>query len=327
MSSHPLFLHQTTIPEGPPRLFAMVSTAKSRAYTPHALRSFFQTTGLRSIDSFVLINNDDSELPAAVAPYDELVTLISHDQPRGFAANANLMIERAVSQDADLFFMNNDIIFTDNWLNSCVGNPRTILSPASNREVQLAGSAVVVKTGHVASTVVTNAPMELQDYLSSPRMFEALAEAYVKVAQGLLQLIVFPFFCVRLPLSVMQTVGKFDEKFGRAGGEDYDYCLRAWLAGFDVQMAVGSYLFHFWGKSTWSGQAGDQSRTVSPDNYDTEFLEIFRDKWGDPLFQYVLRENDEYIRCNPIASNLRSSGNLAALVKLLMLKPVDIFIS
>lgn len=326
MSSHQLFHHQPSIPDGPARLFAMVSTAKSRAYTPHALRSFFETTSLRPIDSFVLINNDDPELPAVAAPYHELVTLISHEQPRGFAANANLMIERAVSQGADLFFMNNDIIFTDNWLHPCVGNPRTILSPASNREVQLAGSAVVVKTGHVANTVITNAPMELSDYLGSPRMFEALAEAYTKVAQGLLQLIVFPFFCVRLPLAVMQALGKFDEKFGRAGGEDYDYCLRAWLAGFDVQMAVGSYLLHFWGKSTWSGQTGNQSQATDQSSYNTEFLEIFRNKWGDPLFQYVLRENDEHIKRDPHASNLRTTGNLAALVKLLMAKPVDIFI-
>jgi hypothetical protein len=264
----------------------------------------------------VLINNDDPDIATELAQYSAFMTLISHEKPKSFAANANLMIERALNLGADLFFMNNDIIFTDNWLTPCTGSPRTILSPASNREVQLAGSTVVVKTNHVADTVVTGAPMELQ----------GLVEAYTKIANGLLRLIVFPFFCVRLPLSVMQTVGKFDEGFGRAGGEDYDYCLRAWLAGFDVQMALGSYLLHFWGKSTWSGQTAVGGAPSNQSTYNTDFLEIFRNKWGEPLFQYVLRENDEYIRHNPQASLLRESGDLSALVRLLMVKDVDICI-
>jgi GT2 family glycosyltransferase len=328
MNASNLIHSHVPAPDGPPRLFAMVSTAKSRAYTPHALKSFFETTTLRPNDSFVLINNDDEALPAEVAPIQQSLTLISHEQPRSFAANANLMIERALSQQADLFFMNNDIIFTDNWLAPCVGHPQTILSPISNREVQLAGSVVVVKTNHVADTAITGAPMELQEYLRSPRMFQALVEAYAKVANGLLKLIVFPFFCVRLPLAVMQRVGKFDEGFGRAGGEDYDYCLRAWLAGFDVQMAVGSYLIHFWGKSTWSAQ-DPTSRTPEAiqRSYNTDFLEIFKQKWGEPLFQFVLQENDEFIRHNPQASTLRNAGNLSQLVKLMMARPVDIYIA
>jgi hypothetical protein len=316
----------TTAQDGPPRVFTIVSTAKSRTYTPYALRSFLETTPLRAIDSLVLINNDDPSLPSEIAQFREFLTLISHDTPRSFAANANLMIERALSVSADLFFMNNDIIFTDNWLTPCVGYPRTILSPTSNREVQLAGSSVVVKSNHIADTIATAAPMELQEYLRSPRMFQGLAEAYRKIGEGLLKLIVFPFFCVRLPLAVMQAVGKFDEGFGKAGGEDYDYCLRAWLAGFDVQMALGSYLLHFWGKSTWSGQTTKDGAQSDQGSYNTDFLEIFRRKWGEPLFQYVLRENDEYIKRNPQATILRESGDLSALVRLMMASPVGICI-
>jgi hypothetical protein len=322
MSLSSPFLHTPPAPDGPPRLFAMVSTAKSRAYTPHALRSFFETTGLRSIDSFILINNDDPELSETIAPYRGCISLISHEHPQSFSANANLMIEYALSKKADLFFMNNDIIFTDNWLAPCVGYERTILSPISNREVQLAGNAVVVKTSHILRTVVTDAPMELQDYLASPRMFQALAEANAAFSQGLLRVIVYPFFCVRLPLAVMQTVGKFDVTFGRAGGEDYDYCCRAWLAGFDVQMAVASYLIHFWGKSTWSAST---SATASS-TYNTDFLEVFKQKWGEPLFKFILQENDEHIVRDAQASALRDGGDLAGLIKLLMPKPVDIFI-
>jgi len=150
------------------------------------------------------------------------------------------MITEALATASDLFFMNNDVIYTDDWLTPLLGNDRAILSPVSNREVQYAGSAVVVSTQHVATTMVLKAPMDLSEYLESPRMFQALAEAHRKTGSGYLPLLVFPFFCVKLPLPVLQSVGKFDEAFGRAGGEDYDYALRAWLAGFEVKLALKS---------------------------------------------------------------------------------------
>jgi hypothetical protein len=231
------------------------------------------------------------------------------------------MIALALEEKMDLFFMNNDIIFTDNWLAPLVGHDHSILSPVSNREIQYAGSTIVTQTKEVASLVVTDAPMALEDYLASPRMYLAIAEAHRKISHGSLKLLVFPFFCVKLPLSVMQRVGKFDEGFGRAGGEDYDYCFRAWLAGFDVKMELSSYLIHFWGKSTWSSK-----EHTSSTSYNTDFLEIFRAKWGDALFQYALKENDALATAHPEARALRDAGDLGGMVRVLMEHPVDIHI-
>jgi hypothetical protein len=301
----------------------MVTTAKSRAYTPYALRSFFETTGLRTEDRFIIINNDDPELDQIIAPFKDLVTVVTNEAPKGFATNANSMIDEALRSQCDLFFMNNDIIYSDNWLLPLVGHDHSILSPISNREVAYIGSVVVSKTRHVSNLIQTNAPMSLEEYLASPRMFQAIAEGHMKESAGYMILTVFPFFCVRLPLAVMQKLGKFDERFGRAGGEDYDYCLRAWLAGFRVEMALGSYLLHFWGKSTWSG-AEKKERDPA---YNTDFLEIFRDKWGDALFQFVLREDDTHIKQNPEASRLREAEQIGAMVQLLMPKPVDLYMA
>ncbi len=311
------------IPDGPKRLFAMVSTRSSRAYTPHALRSFFETTGMRGEDRLILINNDDPDFDEIATPFRDHITLITRPEPYGFSKNANTMIEEALRTGSDLFFMNNDVIFTDNWLAPLTGYEHSILSPISNREVQYVGSAVVVKTHHVLNMVTTQAPMDIEHYLASPRMFQAIAEAHNRSSSGLLTLIVFPFFCVRLPQSVMQRVGKFDESFGMAGGEDYDYCLRACLAGFDVQMNLASYLLHFWGKSTWT--AGEKG-APNP-NYNIDFLEVFRKKWGEALFQFVLRDKDSLIQSNPEAKALLDSRNLPELIRLLMPNKVDIHIS
>jgi GT2 family glycosyltransferase len=305
--------------DGPPRLFAMVTTAKSCGYTPYAISSFFDTTRLRPQDRFVLINNDDPTLHERIAPHRNAIEVVTNAAPKGFAANANSMISEALRSGMDLFFMNNDIIFTDHWLTPLTGEPHSILSPISNREVQYAGSAIVTKTQQVANLVVTEAPMALEQYLAAPRMYQAIAEGHRKLASGMMRLVVFPFFCVRIPLEVMRRVGKFDEAFGRAGGEDYDYCLRAWLAGFNVQMVLSSYLLHFWGKSTWGVKDGQQAAS-----YNTDFLEIFRAKWGEALFQYTLQENDSCVKANPQATSLRDRGDLAGVVRLLMDRPVEI---
>ena len=97
---------------------------------------------------------------------------------------------------------------------------------------------------------------------------------------------VLPFFCVRIPQQVAQAVGNFDERFGKAGGEDYDYCLRAYLAGFSVQFALRSYLLHFGGKSTYSGAESDVEQTAREEKFRSEF----RQKWGDGLADLILRE-------------------------------------
>jgi GT2 family glycosyltransferase len=317
MSTHRSTLSAT----GRPRLFAMVTTLTSRDYTPYALQTFFETTPLRDIDSVVLISNDDPDAASLIPPNAHSLELQINPAPRGFAANANQMIAQALTRKSDLFFMNNDIIYADDWLPPLLGNDRAILSPLSNREVQYAGSAVVVSSQHVATTMILKAPMDLSEYLASPRMFQALAEAHHKTASdGYLPMLVFPFFCVKLPLPILEAVGKFDEIFGRAGGEDYDYALRAWLAGFEVKFALGSYVLHFWGKSTWTAKEG----SPRPSTYDTSFLQIFEEKWGSSLYRYTLQENDSEVAANPELVEIRKSGNLATLVSRLMKQPVPL---
>jgi hypothetical protein len=41
------------------KIFAMVTTLKSREYTPHAVETFFENTELNDTDRFILISNDD----------------------------------------------------------------------------------------------------------------------------------------------------------------------------------------------------------------------------------------------------------------------------
>ena len=91
-----------------------------------------------------------------------------------------------------------------------------------------------------------------------------------------------------------------------------------WLAGFDVHMTLSTILLHFWGKSTWS------SKNESRDEYRRDFLEIFRDKWGEALYQYVLCEDDSLIRANSKADESRQSRDLKGMIEQVMKPGVSI---
>jgi GT2 family glycosyltransferase len=88
-----------------------------------------------------------------------------------------------------------------------------------------------------------------------------------------------PFYCFRLPRRVYATIGRFDEGFGRGGGEDVDYRVRAYLAGFETYLALESYILHFQGKSTWQGGETTPEQRARELEYRTHF----RRKWGDEL--------------------------------------------
>ena len=57
-------------------------------------------------------------------------TLVRHETPRSFAANANLLLAAARAKSADLFLLNNDLVFTNGWLEPLLTDRRALLSPS-----------------------------------------------------------------------------------------------------------------------------------------------------------------------------------------------------
>jgi GT2 family glycosyltransferase len=310
-----------SITMGRPRLFGMVTMQCSREFTVYALKSFFAHTNLRAQDRFILISNDD---PSAVElatsfPGVEVVLL---KQPRGFAENGNYFIEESLRTGSDLIFTNNDVIFSENWLAPLLEFDDAVACPLSNREVQYVASAAVIRTQVVQDVFLFDAPMELERYADNPGAFDFIAACHVKKSTGCLPLAVFPFYCVRIPLPILQQVGKFDESFGRAGGEDYDYSLRAWLSGFRAQLVLSSLLLHFWGRSTWKSTQVDGS----VGNYDLRFKDVFKAKWGEALFRFVVEEDDSLLKANVLAEAQRRSGDIASMIRSLQERPVELCI-
>jgi GT2 family glycosyltransferase len=295
------------------KIFGMVTTRASDKYTLPALESFFRHTPIQPEDAFYLIDNDNSwEAPSG--PLAARIKIIRNQQPKGFAANANQAVDLALSAKADLYFLNNDLIFPKNWITPLLVDDTSILSPLSPRELQYATSMINTKTKGVSSTFVITNPMDLETYLESPAAFDYVAEVHRKNAEGYWSIYTAPFFCIKIPYAVLKAVGHLDESYGVGGGEDYDYCLRAILAGFSVKCALASYILHFGGKSTWAGPEDAARREAREE----QFMRVFEAKWGSKLFQLILRERSDIVTTSPELNELQQAGRLKEVVEKLL---------
>jgi hypothetical protein len=279
-------------------VFGMVATYPSHAYTPYALASFFQTTPFAADDRFVLIDNDGTYRPPPDAWPQ--VTYLANPVPYGFAANVNQVLRLARSCGADLFFLNNDLIFTPRWFTPLgVGEP-ALLSPVSNFQFP-------ARVGDW----LCGPFLDLADYQGHEADLRALVQAHQARHAGYQPALKLLFYCIKIPAAIQEAVGLLDEGFGRGGGEDGDYCLRCHGAGFPVAWALGSYVLHFMGKSTWRG-------AETPDQWqqrEQTYLAVFRAKWGDALLEAVALNRTEKLHALPGVGEALARGDFRSAIE------------
>lgn len=230
--------------------FGMITTRNSAFYTGPALESFFRCTELGPDDRFVLIDNDgDYALPDGFPR----VELVRPEAPRGFAANVNDILRRALAMRTDAAVLNNDIVFTPGWWPPLTERQDAVVLPMCNQQVQYT----------IDDRVVFRAALDWDDYAGNEAALLAAADYHrVHTPPGTCRdELRVSLYCFRVPLPVLDRIGLFDESFGRGGGEDSDYILRARLAGYAVVWAGGSFVLHFAGKSTLAQRrAADRDR-------------------------------------------------------------------
>jgi GT2 family glycosyltransferase len=255
-------------------LYVMISTRNSQQFTPIAVATLKLHTPLCPGDIVVVIDNDGA------LPDMDGVHVIRNDRPRSFAENANLAINLSHVTGHDLWLLNNDIAFTPNWLSNSFIDGRSIIVPNCNQYAQYELNGLQLKFA-----------MDLEDLDGRFDTLNHAALTHAMRAQGALystsSLIIF--YCVYLPYAATKQLGHFDESFGRGGGEDVDYRMRAMDAGIEVKLAYPAYLLHFMGKSTWrSGEVSEETREREL-AYRTRFIA----KWGMPLAEMFLSGGDK----------------------------------
>jgi len=254
------------------RIFAMVSTNSSKRYTPLAIESFFNHSKLTSNESLIVIDNDRSLIGVT---NNEQLSFVAPPEPRSFAENFNWILTKAAQKKADIYFLNNDIIFTPDWLLPLEPLTHSIVTPVSNREFQYRRNGLRL-----------DRTSQLDEYLANEDQLNLIVQYHRRknfnpTQTNRRRVLSLPFFCVKVPVAVWSALGSLDESFGKGGAEDNDYCLRAYLAGFSVEYALDSYLLHFSGKSTWDGaESADETR-----KRDELYRSKFQEKWGEALMQ------------------------------------------
>jgi len=256
-------------------IFLMISTQNSQQFTAPSAASLIKKTRLRPDDKFIIVDNDGTlgEIPGAC--------VIRNERRRSFAENSNFGLALSAVLQDDVIILNNDIIFTENWLSYLNPDGRQILIPFCNQNAQ-----------YHCQNLKLEFVMDYTDYNDWDDELEVIARYHREQSAALNPLVedaLISFFCVYIPRGVSQTLGHFDESFGRGGGEDVDYRLRALQAGIDVKLVRRSYLLHFMGKSTWrSGEAAADS-ALAYATYQRRFIE----KWGQPIADLFLAGPDK----------------------------------
>jgi hypothetical protein len=215
----------------------------------------------------------------------------------------NQTMDLARPRQANLVFLNNDLIFSRRWFEPLRAQGPFVLSPLSNAELQYTEGTLECKLG-----------MELQDYLGSEHLFRNIVRRHHNRAHGYLKVFTLAFFAVKIPHEVYSVVGALDESFGIGGGEDRDYCLRCHQLGFELRFALNSYILHFQGKSTWRG-AETREETAARDRF---YFERFKQKWGNALFDVALM--NDLKKLPPDLLQAHEQGDFGKLIRELLPK-------
>ena len=283
----------------------MVTLKSSNFFTSYALKSFFKTIQMEVDDEFLLINNDNSEIDK-LSTYNK-INIIKNNKSLSFAENVNQGISKAIKSKKNLIFLNNDIIFTENWFHSLKTNTKNISIPVCNQLFPYHSDC-----GNLKLKVT----MSFEDFNENYDLLNKIVIKHRKKYKSgqQFQTLLMPFFCFKIPNQILNEVGYFDELFV-GGGEDIDYRIRCAAKGYEVNFLLDSYLLHFHGKSTWDGnETSDQTESRNK-----AYTEAFLEKWGNEMTQiFILRKEFSNILYEKGLNDLFKQGKFGELIRKLL---------
>lgn len=225
----------------------------------------------------ILINDKSTderinELLRIVKDYDN-ITVINNEENKGFVKNVNIGILQSKN---DVILLNSDTIVTDRWIeklkavaykNESIGT----VTPVSNN----AGAF------SVPEFAVEN---EIPHFLTLNEMANIVEKSsnqiYMDTPTG-------NGFCMYIKRDTINSIGLFDENFGRGYCEENDFCMRAKDTGWINVIDDHTYIFH-----------NESSSFLSESN------ELFKEniKLLDKKHPTYIKESNEFIASNELKS-------------------------
>ncbi|HMM20559.1 MAG TPA: glycosyltransferase [Selenomonadales bacterium] len=244
----------------------IILTHNKLEITIQCLSSIFKHT-LEPFELIVVDNGSTDGTVAYLKSRPDIKTVLN-EKNLGFARGCNQGYE--ISTGDAVLFLNNDTIVTENWL----GNMLRLLY--SNDKIGLVGPV----TNNVSG------PQQIPVSYSDISVLDAFAKVHCKWnAQGYRSVLRLVGFCLLVKRTVLEDIGVFDERFGFGNFEDDDLCLRAANKGWQLMIALDSYIHHI-GSVTFSHCEDTRTRNLLMEN-----KQIAVAKWGFDIAAYLVNTN------------------------------------
>jgi len=190
----------------------------------------------------------------------ESIITILNDKNMGFAKGCNQGVEVATGDN--ILFLNNDTIVTENWLDAMLD----LLY--SHEKIGMVGPV---------SNYVSGLQKVQVDYQTDNEINDFAINYCEKVKGKSKQVLRLVGFCLLVKRELMDILIGFDERFRLGSFEDDDICLRTVLEGYELHIALDSFVHHF-GHVTFQGNTDINMNQLYFENR-IRYIE----KWGNKL--------------------------------------------
>ncbi len=189
------------------------------------LTSLYQYTNEDDFDLIIVDNASSDETKEFIGNFCKShsnIKLIENNENLGYSKGNNIGIKEVLDKDYQyIALLNNDILFTPNWLSGTISKFEEDLS-----------------LGMVSPRIQKGKKITKENYLNKYK-------SYLSKFKGSLKYTIEPLFCcVFIKKEVIDKIGLLDENFSPAFWEDNDYCFRAMYNGYSLAISNQSFVFH-----------------------------------------------------------------------------------
>ena len=248
----------------------VIPSYNNAEYLRMCLDSLRDKTGYPNFDVIVVDNGSDQSLIdeiAARSEHEQNLHLIAAGENLGFARATNTGIEAA--DDADFVVMlNDDTVVTPGWLGR-------LLSHLDNEEIGMVGPVTNWTGNEARIDVPYGDDLEGLEEFAAQRAVEHQHEVF--------DIAVLAMYCVAIRKSLIDRLGRLEERFKIGMFEDDDFAMRVRDAGLRVVCAEDVFIHH-WGRASF--------KRMSQEEYDALFEEnkrIYEQIWNRPWVPHQAR--------------------------------------
>ncbi len=281
------------VPPPPEELVSIIVLCCNEvAYTRMCLESVCRHTR-QPFELVVVDNGSTDETPAylrelSARPEPKSVVILRNETNAGFPAGCNQALAKARGQN--VVFLNNDTVVVAGWLESLLA---ALLHDWP--QVGLVGAV---------SNYAPPPQLVKPGYRDLSGLDEFAAARRAEFAGQTLSVERLTCFCLLARRAVLKRIGAFDTRFGLGFFDDDDLGIRAREAGFELRVALDSYIHHF-GSRTFRGLGLDCQQQLR-DNF-----AAFKAKWGEErtagygMPQHEGRQPEPRLAAEPISNGLK----------------------